>query len=279
MGLLEAHGGTSLFAVTGARNACRSGFVGNMIDLHCHMLPGLDDGAPDLATSLQMARAFVADGVQTVACTPHILPGLYHNDGPRICAAVAALQRELDQAGIALRLETGADVHIVPDFVAGLQSGRLLPLARSRYVLVEPPHHVAPPRLQDLLMELLAAGYVPILTHPERLSWIKQLYPNIERLVLAGVWMQITAGSLTGAFGRTAQQWGERLLDDGCVHIVATDAHDGVRRPPILGLGRTLAARRVGATEAENLVVGRPTGILRNLPPDQMLAPVTARAA
>ena len=128
-------------------------------------------------------------------------------------------------------------------------------------------------------MELLAAGYVPVLTHPERLSWIKTLYPAIERLVLAGVWMQITAGSLTGAFGRTAQYWGERLLDDGCVHIVATDAHDDARRPPILGLGKDLAARRLGAAEAENLVVGRPAGILENLPPDQMPAPVTAQVA
>ena len=144
-----------------------------MIDLHCHILPGIDDGAADLGVAVAMARAFVADGVTVVACTPHILPGVYHNTGPQIRQAVQDLQQALDAQGIALRLTTGADVHMVPDFVAGLRSGHLLSLANSRYVLVEPPHHVAPPRLDDLFFQLIVAGYVPILTHPERLGWIK----------------------------------------------------------------------------------------------------------
>ena len=120
---------------------------GVMIDLHCHILPGIDDGAPDLATSLRMARAFVADGVHTVACTPHILPGVYHNTGPGILQAVESLREALARESIPLNLIAGADVHIAPDFVGGLKSGKLLSLGSSRYVLVEPPHHVAPPRL------------------------------------------------------------------------------------------------------------------------------------
>ena len=144
-----------------------------MIDLHCHILPGLDDGATDLSVSIAMANAFVADGVTVVACTPHILPGLYHNSGPQIRQATAHLQHALEREGIPLRLVSGADNHIVPGFVAELRSGHLLSLADTRYVLVEPPHHVAPPRLEDLFFNLLVAGYVPILTHPERLTWIK----------------------------------------------------------------------------------------------------------
>ena len=155
---------------------------------------------------------------------------------------------------------TGADNHIAPSFVAELRSGHLLSLADTRYVLVEPPHHVAPPRLEDLFFSLLVAGYVPILTHPERLTWIKSHYQVIQRLVHAGVWMQITAGSLAGAFGRNARYWGERMLDEGCVHILATDAHDVNRRPPNLSQGRELAAKRVGDTEAQHLVVTRPEG-------------------
>ncbi|MGE3917880.1 MAG: CpsB/CapC family capsule biosynthesis tyrosine phosphatase, partial [Hyphomicrobiaceae bacterium] len=112
-----------------------------MIDLHCHILPGLDDGARDVATSLGMAEALVADGVEIVACTPHILPGLYHNTGPQIRAAAAALQSEIDGAGLPLRLTTGADVHIAPDLLEGLRSGTVLSLADSRYILIEPPHH------------------------------------------------------------------------------------------------------------------------------------------
>lgn len=144
-----------------------------MIDLHCHILSGIDDGAADLSVSIEMARAFVMDGVAVVACTPHILPGLYANSGPQIRAATARLQQTLDEEGIPLRLITGADNHITPNFVAELRAGHLLSLADTRYVLVEPPHHIVPPRMEDLFFNLLVAGYVPILTYPERLSWIE----------------------------------------------------------------------------------------------------------
>src|SRR5262245_44737509 len=117
----------------------------SMIDLHCHILPGIDDGAAELSVSLEMANTFVEDGVSFVACTPHILSGLYHNSGPQIRQAVAHLQQILQNEGIPLRLVTGADNHIVPSFVADLGSGHLLSLADSRYVLVEPPQIVAPP--------------------------------------------------------------------------------------------------------------------------------------
>lgn len=244
-----------------------------MIDLHCHILPGIDDGASDLGVSLDIARASVADGVSVVACTPHILPGVYQNSGPQIRRAVTQLQEALDLESIPLRLVTGADNHMVAGFADGIQSGHLLSLADSRYVLVEPPHHVAPPRLEDFFFKLLVAGYVPVLTHPERLSWIKAHYAVIQRLAQAGVWMQITAGSLTGSFGRTALYWAQRMLDDRCVHILATDAHDLRRRPPILSKGRDLAAARVGADEAKHLVETRPAGVLANDVPSSLPMP------
>jgi protein-tyrosine phosphatase len=238
-----------------------------MIDLHSHILPGIDDGAADLAVSLQMAQMFVDDGVTHVACTPHILPGLYANTGPQIRVAVQALQAELDAAGIPLVLVAGCDGHMVPDFVAGLKTGRLLTLNDTRYVLVEPPHHVAPQRFEEFFFHILLAGYVPILTHPERLSWVNGQYEAMKRLVASGVWMQITAGSLTGAFGRNAQSLAERMLHDGYVHILASDAHNAVRRPPALSVGRQLAAKIVGEVEAQHLVETRPWGVLNNTLP------------
>jgi protein-tyrosine phosphatase len=244
-----------------------------MFDLHCHILPGLDDGAPDLSVSIEMAKAFVADGVTVAACTPHILPGLYLNSGPQIRQATADLQQVLDREGIPLKLVTGADNHITPSFVAELRSGHLLSLADTRYVLVEPPHHVAPPRLEDLFFSLLVAGFVPILTHPERLTWIESHYQTVQRLAQAGVWMQLTAGSLSGAFGRAPRYWSERMLDEGIVHILATDAHDVERRPPNLGQGREFAAKRVGDIEAEHLVVTRPQGVLMNEHPSSLPGP------
>lgn len=244
-----------------------------MIDLHCHILPGVDDGAPDMATAIDMAKAFVSDGVTVVACTPHILPGLYHNSGPQIRQATAQLQRLIMERGIPLQLVSGADNHVVPEFIQELRSGKLLSLADTRYVLVEPPHHVAPPRLEELFFSLIAAQYVPILTHPERLTWISSNYGALSRLNAAGVWFQITAGSLAGDFGRNARYWAERLLDEGRVHLLATDAHDLKRRPPCLSRGRALAAKRIGDVEAENLVVIRPRGVLHNVPPSELPLP------
>ena len=245
-----------------------------VIDLHCHILPGIDDGASDSSVSLAMAKAMVAQGVTVAACTPHILPGLYHNSGPDIRQAVQRLQELIDQEGIALRLVTGADVHMTPNFVAGLRSGHLLTIADSRYVLVEPPHHSAPPQLEHFFFSLVVAGYVPILTHPERLSWVPSRYDTIKRLVRSGVWMQITAGSIAGAFGRNALYWSERMLDDGCVHLIASDAHDAERRPPDLAAGREFAAQRVGAEEAQRLVLTRPAGILKDQPPSNLPGPL-----
>ena len=245
-----------------------------MIDLHCHLLPGLDDGAENLQISLTMARKAVAQRVTIIACTPHILPGVYHNRGPDIRAATKNLQEALDREGIPLQLATGADVHMAPNFIAGLRSGELLTLADLRYVLVEPPHSVAPPQMEEFFFNLVTAGYVPILTHPERLSWVRSRHDTIKKLVQTGVWMQVTAGSFTGAFGRTALYWAVRLLDEGCVHLIASDAHDAERRPPDLASGREFVAKRVGAKEAQHLVVTRPMGILKDQPPSSLPGPL-----
>ncbi len=247
-----------------------------MLDLHSHILPGIDDGAPDLETSLEMARAYASQGVECVVCTPHIVPGLYENSGPDIRRRVAELQARLDDADIPLRLLAGADNHVTPTFVTGLRQGRLLSLADSAYVLVEPPHHVVPPRLEELFFEVSLAGYVPVLTHPERLSWIDAKYDVIARLVAQGVWMQVTSGSLRGAFGRRPRYWAERMLEEGLVHILASDAHNmGSRRPDLLD-GLQAAERLAGPEEARHLLVTRPRGIFCNVQPSDLPGPHAA---
>ena len=238
-----------------------------MIDLHCHMLPGIDDGAGDLAVAVAMAQAAVADGIRVTACTPHIYPGLYENDAGGIRRALAALRTELARRGIPLALVQGADVHLVPEVLDGLRRGRIPTLNGTRYLLLEPPHHVAPPRFEDAVFALAAAGYVPVITHPERLSWIENHYEVFVRLARRGVWMQVTAGSVTGRFGRRPRYWAERLLDEGWVHILATDAHGVAKRPPLLAEAREAAALRVGAEEAEALVLQRPKGVIDNVDP------------
>ena len=241
-----------------------------MIDLHCHMLPGIDDGAPTLEVALAMARCAAADGITHVACTPHIYPGLYENDRDGIAAAIEAFRAVLVEEDIALTLVIGADTHLTPDLLEGIRNRRIPTLNDTRYLLFEPPHHVAPPRLEESVFNLMAAGIVPVVTHPERLSWIDTHYEVFGRMVHAGALMQITAGSVTGRFGRRPKYWAERMLDEGQVHLLATDAHHIDKRPPLLAEARDAAAKRLGDAEAMHLVLTRPRGILDNASPNEL---------
>lgn len=250
-----------------------------MIDLHSHLLPGLDDGAIDLAMSLEMARMAVADGVTIMACTPHIFPGVYNNVGPNIEQWVEWLQSELHAAQIPLWLVSGADVHLAPGLVDKVRSGEVLSLHGSRYILIEPPHHILPPRAEDVFFELLSAGFIPILTHPERMGWIERNYGLIERLVRSGVWMQLTAAAVIGEFGREAAAWSLRMISDGFCHIVASDAHHPTKRPPRMRAAREYLVELVGEEEADNLVLRRPELIIYDKDPDSVALPVARRQA
>ena len=236
-----------------------------MIDLHCHILPGIDDGAGDLAMALAMARMAVDDGIVTIACTPHILPGVYNNTRVNIEAAVLRLTVEIEEAGIPLQLTTGADVHIAPDLLEGLKNGRVPTIADSRYFLLEPPDHIVPPRMSDVVFGIIAAGYVPILTHPERLTWLEKNYALVKQMAAGGVLIQLTAGSFFGRFGRRAKYWSERMLDEGMVDLVATDAHNVDHRPPLLTPARDFISERAGDEIAKLLVVTNPLHILENV--------------
>jgi protein-tyrosine phosphatase len=244
-----------------------------MIDLHCHILPGIDDGSKSLDMSLAMARMAVDDGITMTACTPHIYPGLYMNDTAGIQAARDALQGALDEAGIPLQLTIGADVHLVPGLLQGLRAGRVPSLHGTRYLLLEPAHHVAPPHFQDSVFQLVAEGYVPVITHPERLTWVEDHYPVFADLVKQGAWMQVTAGSLTGVFGSRPKYWAERFLDEGLTHILATDAHSNGRRSPLMAQAREMAERMLGREEADLLVRGRQEMMLKNAAPSTVPPP------
>lgn len=237
-----------------------------MIDLHSHILPGIDDGAPDLACALEMARTAVAQGTNIMVCTPHIYPGLYMNSAASIELARQSLQRSLDAAGIRLQLVTGADVHLVPEVHEGLQSGRIPTVNGSRYLLLEPSHHVAPPQFEESVFALMAAGYVPIITHPERLVWIEVHYEKFVSLVHRGAWMQLTAGALLGKFGKRARYWSERMLDEGLVHVVASDAHSTGMRNPGMADARDALVRRQGEAAANQLLLERPAAVLMDTP-------------
>ncbi len=242
------------------------------IDLHNHILPGIDDGPKQLAESLEMAKIALDDGIEVLVCTPHIFPGVYHNNTAIIQRAVNRLQRKLDEAGLPLRLMMGADAHVTPNLLEDLQSGVVPSINGSRYFLLEPPHVGFPSYLKAEVKRYLDAGYVPVLTHPERLDWAHQHYALFKELAAMGCWIQITAASLTGFFGKGVKRLTERLLLDGVVHVVATDAHSSSFRKPELKAAFARAVALVGHEEAQALFELRPLAVIENHAPEGVLA-------
>jgi protein-tyrosine phosphatase len=244
-----------------------------MIDLHCHLLPGIDDGPQELETSLEMASIAVRDGIETIFCTPHIYPGLYENNRPDIQRRVANLQLILNDKGIALTLSYGADVHLVPGLLSRIKSGEVPTLGGSRYLLLEPSHHVRPPRFVESVFDLIAAGYTPIITHPERLTWVHDHYDDFTSVVKSGAWLQVTAGAVLGRFGKSAQKMSERFLGDGITAVLASDAHTINRRAPQMSEARDVAMKILGEAEAMRLVLERPQAVIDDRAAGEVSAP------
>ncbi len=244
-----------------------------MYDVHCHILPDIDDGARNLDMALAMARIAVDDGITHMACTPHIYPTLFENTPQGIESAVNAFRHQLEINSIPLELNYGADIQVVPELVSHLHSGTFPSICGSRYFLFEPPHHVPLVHFQRFIDDSLSAGFVPVITHPERLTWIDGHYQEFVQAAEAGAWIQITAGSVAGRFGKEPGYWSERMLDDGIVHVLATDAHNTRSRAPLLAEARAVAAKIVGESESWRLVLDRPRMIWQDADPGDVVAP------
>jgi len=207
-----------------------SGFV----DIHCHILPGVDDGAPSLADSLEMAAMAYADGISTIIATPHA-----NDEYPPLSAEdylqrIANLQEEIDRIRIPLRILPGADVQIIESLVARVRARQILTLADTgRYILLELPHDIYVP-IDTLMAELKTMGTRAILSHPERNHGIQANLNLLEPLVERGCLLQVTAGSILGEFGREPQAVALQILKYRLVHFVATDAHSPRYRKPLL---------------------------------------------
>ena len=202
-----------------------------MIDIHSHILPDLDDGARDLAESVEMARIAVEDGIEQMVATPHMFNGLSHNPRPdEVLDRVEALQKEI---GDALKLLPGNEVHIAHDIVEKAAAQEVTPINQKNYMLIEFPSMNVPVGAEGLFYKLLINGIVPILVHPERNAQVQNRPSIVAGFVERGVRIQVTAMSITGEFGSAARRCVETLLNHNCVHFIATDTHRPDRRPPV----------------------------------------------
>ena len=204
-----------------------------MIDLHSHLLPGIDDGAPDLAASVAMARAAVAGGVEAMVATPHV-SATYRNDPLTFGERVAAVQAALDDAGVALRVHSGAELSHALLFELRDEALRACVLGSGNYVLLEPPLAGPAPFVDRMAHDLQAKGFKVVIAHPERIGAFQRNIGVVQTLVDMGCLTSVTAGSLVGHFGGTVKRFTDDLFARGLVHNVASDAHDAERRSPAL---------------------------------------------
>ncbi len=230
------------------------------IDIHAHLIPGLDDGPQSWDESLAMARMAVDDGLDTIIVTPHQL-GAFRNHADTIRQRTDLLRQKLKEAGVRLRVFPGGDVRIEPDLVPRLESGEVMTLADGAYVLLELPHELYFP-LEPVIQQLYQAGYRAVLSHPERNQGILADPSILGGLVNAGCVMQVTAGSLLGAFGTQSQRLSEMMVRRGLCHVVATDAHGIKRRRPLLSRAHQAVTAMTNKATAETLFCRHPEQIL-----------------
>ncbi|MCP4656978.1 MAG: hypothetical protein GY856_16325 [bacterium] len=238
-----------------------------MIDLHCHLLPGVDDGATDLEEALAMCRLAAVDGCAVVAATPHLRHEFWWN-GDR--AQLEDLYYELRDAlpgepEVLLGGEIAVNSQSVEEIYA-LPEGELLTLAGTRYLLLELDYMGLGPNPVELIRELTVSGWYPVVAHPERFPWLAGNLPLVAMLVEHGAHLQLTARSITGELGRAARRSSEELLDAGLVELVSSDAHGLEIRPPGLSSAYRHVGKRWGEAIAEKLFVTNPRAVVDNRP-------------
>lgn len=241
-----------------------------MIDLHIHLLPGVDDGPADLAEAVAMCRLAARDGCTVLVATPHQRCERWWNTERH---RLEELQRILVEATAGLvDLRLGGEIRVDSGLLAevgNLPDSGLLPLAETRTLLVEFDRHGLGPEPEPIVDELVALGWRPLVAHPEFVPRLAEDPGRAARLVAAGARLQITSASVLGRFGRAAQRATHQLLDAGLAHVLASDAHGTGWRPPGLAEGREVVARRWGEEAALLLTEGNPGAVLA----DRAIAP------
>jgi protein-tyrosine phosphatase len=261
-----------------------------MIDLHTHILPGLDDGAKTLEESIQMCWKSYRDGVRTIVATPHTLNGLYLNDRDIILKKVDELNEALKRVGFTndlndpnghntstpsrvnasthspihvLRILPGSDIRLCENTLSHLDQGKVMTIGDSKkYLFLEFPFQGIPHQAEGFIFQVMQRGMIPIITHPERNIELGQRPRRYYEMIRMGCLGQVTAMSLTGELGRRIKQVAERLLTNRLIHFIASDAHSPDGRPPILSEAVRMAEKIVGKEEAQKMVTEYPQAIL-----------------
>jgi len=234
-----------------------------MIDIHCHILPAIDDGPADLQETLEMLRIAARDGITHIVATPHYR----HGESPTIQhieEKIIQVRKEIIKSSIDVELLGGADIRLTYELMEGIKMNEIPTINNSRYFLLELPDLI-PPHLDDFLFETKLKGYVPVITHPERNYGLLSAYEKIDLIRDAGMLFQLTAMSVTGKLGRQIKKFTEYLLKRGYVDFIATDAHSPERRPPLLSKAYRETMDILDKTGADRIFIDNPKAVIENM--------------
>lgn len=240
-----------------------------MIDIHTHILPGIDDGVRTADEAVEFARVAVRDGVRTIVATPHCKDGFWENDRARVLEDLGKLRRRLEDEAVDVELLPGAEVHIATELVDRVRDGRAPTLGdNGKTLLLELSLNQYPVEIENVVFQLKLAGILPVFAHPERIRYFQDNVSRYENVIRLGAFGQITTGSITGVFGGTVREFSEELLRKGLVHAIASDAHNLRGRSPVLRSAVDTAAEIVGDEYAEAMVTETPRAFLAGEEPD-----------
>lgn len=236
-----------------------------MIDIHTHILPGVDDGAENWNDTLLMARAAVAEGITTMIATPHHANGKFTNIAAEVAEHILRLNEQLIAAGVPLTIRAGQEIRVHDDLLDAWNRKELLSLADSNYLLIEMPSSRIPKAMHELIHELSVMNLKPIIAHPERNAEIVQHPERLAELIERGAYAQVTTHSLLGGFGRKIEKSAWSLCRSGLIHVVSSDAHHVERRGFRLREAYGTIRARMGE-EWEGYFVNNALSVVENKP-------------
>lgn len=239
-----------------------------MIDLHCRILPGVDDGPESMDEAIEMCKVAIADGTRTVVAVPHHLNGLYYNEVPRILEEVERSRGALKEEGLDIEIVPGADIHIHPRLLDMIRKREAMTINDNGHVvMLEFPYYFPPEVMVRFICALSDEGIIGVISHPERCTQFEQDGVP-EELIDAGAVAQVTAFSLIGGFGRGIQRLARKMIKKGLIHVIASDAHSPGGRPPMLSDAVGEAANLVGEEKALRMVSSHPKALIEGARPN-----------
>jgi len=237
-----------------------------MIDLHCHILPNLDDGPTSWTTTLNMCRKASSFGIHTIVATPHVQNGIYNNTCQKIEEKVEILNQKLKDNNILLQILSGSEIHVGADIIEKLKKHEFLSLNKSKYILLEFPHDQVPVNIDNILFQIQIMGFIPIIAHVERNLKIQKKPELLYQLIQKGVLAQITASSLCGLFGPVPKKISQKLLAEDLIYSMVSDAHSNSEggRGSFFPQAIKEASKIIGYKSAMALVTTNPQIIISN---------------